>query len=46
MPADDRAKRMERLQQIIAARSPTDWLDEQLADIESKRSLDRSARVT
>jgi trehalose 6-phosphate synthase len=32
----ERAHRMGRLQEIIAARTPADWIDEQLADIESK----------
>jgi trehalose 6-phosphate synthase len=32
----ERARRMARLQQIIASRGPSDWIDDQLADIESK----------
>jgi trehalose 6-phosphate synthase len=36
--AEERARRMERLQRIIASRTPSDWIDDQLADIESKHS--------
>jgi trehalose 6-phosphate synthase len=32
----ERAQRMGRLRQIIASRGPSDWIDEQLGDIESK----------
>jgi trehalose 6-phosphate synthase len=35
---EERAQRMKRLQEIITARTPVDWIDEQLADIESKRA--------
>jgi trehalose 6-phosphate synthase len=35
---DERARRMARLQEIITASSPADWIDDQLADIESKRA--------
>jgi trehalose 6-phosphate synthase len=34
----ERARRMGRLRQIIGSRTPADWIDSQLADIESKRS--------
>ena len=34
----ERARRMERLRRIIVSRTPADWIDAQLADIESKRS--------
>jgi trehalose 6-phosphate synthase len=36
--ADERARRMNRLRDIIASRGPSDWIDAQLADIESKRA--------
>jgi trehalose 6-phosphate synthase len=39
---EERARRMERLREIITSRSPSDWIDDQLADIESKAS---SAKV-
>jgi hypothetical protein len=29
---------MARLQEIIRSRTPSDWVDDQLADIEKKRS--------
>ena len=29
---------MEHLQQIITSRTPDDWIEDQLADIEAKRS--------
>jgi trehalose 6-phosphate synthase len=32
----ERARRMGRLRQIIASRGPSDWIDDQLGDIESK----------
>jgi trehalose 6-phosphate synthase len=35
---EERAHRMSRLREIITARSPSDWMDDQLADIERKRS--------
>jgi trehalose 6-phosphate synthase len=35
---EERARRMQRLREIITARSPGDWIDEQLADIETKRA--------
>jgi trehalose 6-phosphate synthase len=36
MGPEERARRMGRLRQIIVSRSPTNWIDEQLADIERK----------
>jgi trehalose 6-phosphate synthase len=36
--AEERARQMERLQEIISSRTPADWINEQLADIEQKRS--------
>jgi trehalose 6-phosphate synthase len=35
---EERANRMQRLRQIITSRGPSDWIDDQLADIESKRA--------
>jgi trehalose 6-phosphate synthase len=35
---EERARRMQRLRQIITSRGPSDWIDAQLADIESKRT--------
>jgi trehalose 6-phosphate synthase len=42
---EEREHRMSRLREIIAARSPADWIDEQLADIERKQR-DRGSPVT
>lgn len=36
MDAEERRLRAERLKQVISSRDPGDWVDEQLADIESK----------
>jgi len=36
-PREERARRMKLLREIIASRTPTDWIDDQLADIEAKR---------
>ncbi len=33
---EERRRRMERLQEIIASRSPVDWIEDQLVDIEAK----------
>jgi len=38
MSSDERAWRAEGLKKIIAARDPGDWVDDQLRDIEAKRS--------
>lgn len=38
MPADDRASRAARLKQKAAARTPQDWIEDQLADLEEIRS--------
>jgi trehalose 6-phosphate synthase len=35
---EERRGRMERLRQIITSRTPSDWIDDQLADIERKRA--------
>ena len=35
---EERGRRMARLQEIIRSRTPSDWVDDQLADIEKKRS--------
>ena len=39
--ADERRSRMEALRAIITSRTPADWIDEQLADIEEKRTATR-----
>jgi trehalose 6-phosphate synthase len=36
MDDDERARRMEGLKEIVTARDPGDWIDEQLADIRAK----------
>jgi trehalose 6-phosphate synthase len=38
MDDDERARRMEGLKEIVTARDPGDWIDEQLADIRAKAS--------
>jgi len=38
MSADERAWRAEGLKKIISARNPGDWVDDQMRDIEAKRS--------
>jgi trehalose 6-phosphate synthase len=35
---EERARRMARLREIITSRSPSDWMDDQLGDIERKRA--------
>jgi trehalose 6-phosphate synthase len=35
---EERARRMQRLREIITSRGPSDWIDAQLADIDSKRT--------
>ena len=42
--ADERRQRMEALRRIITSRTPADWIDEQLADIEEKRAATAQAR--
>ncbi|HEX8084405.1 MAG TPA: trehalose-6-phosphate synthase [Solirubrobacteraceae bacterium] len=44
MPASERAARMRGLQEIVTARDPGDWIDEQLADIRNKKSALDQAR--
>jgi len=39
MSAEERARRMKGLQDIVTRRDPGDWIDEQLADIRKKASL-------
>jgi trehalose 6-phosphate synthase len=34
----ERRARMERLREVITSRTPSDWIDDQLADIENKRA--------
>jgi trehalose 6-phosphate synthase len=36
---EERHRRMEALREIITSRTPADWIDEQLADIEEKRAV-------
>jgi trehalose 6-phosphate synthase len=36
---DERRRRMERLRKIITSRTPADWIDDQLADIEAKQKV-------
>jgi trehalose 6-phosphate synthase len=36
--SSERAERMRAMREIITARSPVDWIDDQLSDIEAKRS--------
>jgi trehalose 6-phosphate synthase len=38
MDAEEKALRASRLKQVISDRDPGDWIDEQIADIEAKRS--------
>src|SRR3954449_5915614 len=39
MPQDERGRRMRGLQDIVTARDPGDWIDDQLADIRKKGSV-------
>jgi len=36
--SSERAERMRAMREIITARSPVDWIDDQLSDIEAKRA--------
>ena len=38
MPGEERRRRAEGLREIVFSRSPGDWIDDQMADIEAKRS--------
>jgi trehalose 6-phosphate synthase len=40
MPEAERVRRLEGLKQIVTARDPGDWIDEQLADIRAKAHAD------
>ena len=44
MSADERARRARGLKDVVTARDPGDWIDEQLEDIRSKRSGATAAR--
>jgi trehalose 6-phosphate synthase len=44
MPAEERERRATGLRDIVTARDPGDWIDEQLADIRRKRESERAAR--
>jgi trehalose 6-phosphate synthase len=37
----ERQRRMRLLQHIIESRTPADWIDDQMSDVESKRAADR-----
>jgi trehalose 6-phosphate synthase len=45
MEPAERARRARGLKEIVTARDPGDWLDEQLADIRKKRPLDAPERA-
>jgi trehalose 6-phosphate synthase len=38
---EERQRRMRLLQHIIESRTPADWIDDQMSDVESKRAADR-----
>jgi len=40
---EERRHRMETLRRVIESRTPANWIDEQLADIEEKRAAVRTA---
>jgi trehalose 6-phosphate synthase len=42
MSLEERSWRAQGLKEIIRARDPGDWVDEQLADIDAKRSAARA----
>jgi trehalose 6-phosphate synthase len=44
MSAEERAWRAQGLKRIVTARNPGDWVDDQLADIESKRKGEAAVR--
>jgi trehalose 6-phosphate synthase len=46
MSASERSWRAEGLERVVSARDPGDWVDDQLADIEAKRSGREAAPVT
>jgi trehalose 6-phosphate synthase len=39
---EERRRRMAALRRVIESRTPADWINEQLADIEEKRALVRA----
>jgi trehalose 6-phosphate synthase len=39
MPFEERSRRLEGLKEIVTARNPGDWVDEQLTDIRRKAAL-------
>jgi trehalose 6-phosphate synthase len=45
MPAEERARRMAGLKDVVLARDPGDWIDEQLADIRKKEHLTAPERA-
>jgi trehalose 6-phosphate synthase len=44
MPGEERERRMRGLQEIVTARDPGDWIDEQLADIRKKHNVSPATR--
>ncbi len=44
MDPEERADRASRLKEIISARNPGEWIDEQLEDISAKLAADAAAR--
>ncbi len=44
MDPEERADRATRLKEIVAARNPGEWVDEQLADISAKLAADAASR--
>ena len=43
MSADERGRRLGGLKEIVTARDPGDWIDEQLADIRAKAGTAKKA---
>jgi trehalose 6-phosphate synthase len=41
----ERARRMQNLKNVITARSPGDWIDDQLVDVDAKRGGARAGTV-
>jgi trehalose 6-phosphate synthase len=46
MDAEEKSLRSTRLKQVISERDPGDWIDEQLADIQTKRSETSAAAAS
>ncbi|HYN51037.1 MAG TPA: trehalose-6-phosphate synthase, partial [Thermoleophilaceae bacterium] len=45
MSAEERSWRTQGLKRIVTARDPGDWVDDQLADIESKRRGEAAVEI-